>query len=124
VTLPDLRTSGVSTSASSVKRGHALAVTDTVTNVANVSAVASTTRYYLSMDITKSANDILLTGARAVGTLVAGGPSTGTVTVTVPSTLAPGPYYLFACADDLKAVKELSEINNCGHSASPITVTQ
>jgi hypothetical protein len=124
VTLPDLRTSGVSSPAASVKRGHSLSVTDTVTNVANVSAVASTTRYYLSTDITKSTNDILLTGTRAVGALVAGGPSTGTVTVTVPSTLAPGPYYLFACADDFKVVKELSEINNCGHSASPITITQ
>ena len=62
--------------ASSVKRGHSLPVTDTCHDVANVSAVASTTRYYLSADITKGANDILLTGTRAVGVLVvSGGPS-------------------------------------------------
>ena len=57
--------------------------------------------------------DVRLTGSRTVPALVAGGPSTGTVTVTVPSTITPGPYRLFACADDLKVVKELSDTNNC-----------
>ena len=123
VTLPDLRTTAASTTASTVKRGHTLPVSDSVKNVANVSAGASTTRYYLSKDTTVG-GDVLLTGSRSVPSLGSGGTSTGATTVTVPSTMATGVYNLFACADDLKTVKEISDTNNCAMASSTITVTQ
>ena len=87
-----------------------------------MSAGASTTRYYLSTDTAKGNGDVLLTGSRMVGILGASGFSTGAATVTVPSATAPGVYRVFACADDLKVVKELSEINNCTIAATSVTV--
>ena len=86
-------------------------------------AGASTTRYYLSKDPAKGAGDILLSGARQLGVLPPFKFSTGTVAVTVPAGTAPGAYYLLACADDLGAVKQYDETNNCLSTASPITVT-
>jgi hypothetical protein len=58
------------------------------------------TQYYLSTDTTKSIGDKLLTGTRSVPTLGPGASSTGTLTVTVPTTTTLGTYYLLACADD------------------------
>ena len=79
-------------------------MTDTVKNVANVAAGGSTTRCYLSKDTTPG-GDILLTGSRTVAALGANALSTGTVTVTVPSTTQTGVCNLFACADDLKVAR-------------------
>ena len=41
----------------------------------------------------------------------------------VPSTLAPGSYYLLACADIGDAVAESNENNNCAHSTAKMTLT-
>ena len=48
------------------------AVTDTARNQGVLTAGASTTRYYLSADAQKGADDKLLTGARSVAALAAG----------------------------------------------------
>jgi hypothetical protein len=48
-----------------------------------------------------------------VGALAAAGSSTGTVTLTVPSSKAPNTYRVLACADDTNVVKEVNEPNNC-----------
>ena len=97
-------------------------VTDTAKNNGAATAGASTTRYYLSLDTVKSSGDKLLTGSRAVPSLAAGVQSSGTVTVTVPSTTALGSYFLLACADDAKVVAESNENNNCKASATKVTV--
>ena len=106
-----------------IARGASFAVTDTVLNQGAVAAGASTTRYYLSADQVKDGNDRLLTGMRAVPAL---GPSTtsiGTVSVTVPSNMALGTYYLIACADNTTTVTESDETNNCRTSATTVQVT-
>ena len=90
-------------------------------------AASSTTRYYLSLDAVKSADDTLLTGTHPVprpGSRERATPAT--VTVTIPRDAAPASYFLLACADDLNAVaSESNEGNNC--IASPgaiVTVAQ
>jgi hypothetical protein len=98
-------------------------VTDTVANGGNASAGVSTTRYHLSLDTKKSISDRLLTGTRAIPALNAGDSSTGTATLTIPTTTAPTAYYLVACADDLKKVAEGDETNNCRASTTRVTVT-
>jgi subtilase family serine protease len=81
------------------------------------------TRYYLSVDKTKSSGDILLAGTRSVPALAAGESSTGTVEVKIASGLAPKTYYLLACADDLKEVAESNETNNCVASTKAVQVS-
>jgi subtilase family serine protease len=93
--------------------GSSFSVTDTVQNVGPGPSVASKTRYYLSLDAVKSADDTLLTGTHSVPGLEAGASHTATVTVTIPAGTALNAYFLLACADDQSAVAEESETNNC-----------
>jgi hypothetical protein len=46
----------------------------------------------------------------------------GSTLVTIPN-VAAGPYHVLACADDLNAVKEVSDTNNCTASVGVIQVT-
>jgi subtilase family serine protease len=102
--------------------GAAFAASDTVKNQGNGPAVASATRYYLSLDGAKDGAARLLTGVRAVPALVAGTQSAGAVMVTVPATTPFGTYRLLACADDTGAVAESNEVNNCLASAGAVRI--
>ena len=125
MTRPDLVITAVSNPQASAARGSSLKVSETVQNQGLVAAAASTTRYYLSADRQKGSGDTLLTGSRSVPILAPGtGFSGSTLTVTIPSTIPLGPYYLLACADDTGLVKETDEGNNCQASASQVSVTQ
>jgi len=122
VKTPDLVETAVSNPPESATAGGSLTVTDTVLNQGNAPAGTSTTRYYLSLDTLLNSGDKRLTGSRAVPGLAPGEASTGTVTVTIPSTTLPGTYFLLACADDKKVVAESNEKNNCLASATQVTV--
>lgn len=123
VTLPDLRETAVVNPPANANAGQSFSVTDTVQNFGSVQAGSLTTRYYLSTDNVKNSGDVLLTGSRAIAALNGGQSSTGTVTVTIPSSAAAGTYRLLACADDLKAVNETSETNNCRASTGTVTLS-
>ena len=128
VTLPDLVETGVSNPPPSVPAGGKFVVADDAANVGAVSSAASTTRYYLSKDTSRNSGDVLLTGSRAVPALGSSGQaisfSSGSVLVTVPSATAAGVYHVLACADDLKAVKETVETNNCRAAFTTVQVTR
>jgi subtilase family serine protease len=119
---PDLRQTGVSTSAAYASPGGKIGVSDTVDNPTIVTAPVSSTRFYLSLDLARNAGDVLLTGKRAVQELSSGEISTGPATLTLPSAVADGSYYLLACADDLRKIKEASETNNCAASSTTLLV--
>ena len=102
--------------------GAAFTVTDTVQNQGQAPAATSATRYYLSADAARDAADVLLSGTRSIAVLAPDAASAGSRSVTVPTTLAPGTYTLLACADDLAAIKETSDANNCVASSTPIVV--
>jgi YD repeat-containing protein len=119
---PDLTVSSLGNPPSTAIVGASFSVTDTIRNAGNATAGASTTRYRLSTDGTISSADPLLTGSRSILSLNKGASSSGTVTVTVPSTITPGAYYLAACADDLGVVAESSETNNCRASTTTVTL--
>ena len=120
--LPDLTESGVGNPPATVTAGASFGVSDTVSNLGLGAAAASTTRYYLSTDQTRSGDDVLLAGSRSVSTLAAGGTSPGTASVTVPAGTS-GTFFLLACADDTSAVAESNESNNCAASATTVQVT-
>jgi subtilase family serine protease len=117
---PDLTVS-LFTAPSSVVAGATMNVSEYTNNIGAGAAGASVTRYYLSTNFALDASDILLPGGRAVGPLAAGSSSSGGTTVSVPSSVAPGGYYLIAMADADRAVAESAETNNT--SVRFITVT-
>jgi len=100
--------------------GTTFSVTDTVLNAGPGRSGASKTRYYLSLDAAKSAEDTLLTGSRSVQGLDPGSSQSGTVTVTIPAATASNTYFLLACADDQNAVAEKNEDNNCIATATAL----
>ena len=104
--------------------GGSFSVSDTVKNNGLVTAGASTTQYYLSADQQKDVSDVPPGGSRLVPSLAAGQTSNGNATVTIPSTMLSGTYYLLVCADDLNAVTETNETNNCRASATTVQVTR
>ena len=93
--------------------GTTFSVTDTVHNAGTARSGPSTTRYYLSLDAVKSADDTLLTGSHSAHGLDPGASHSATVTVTIPAATPPNAYFLIACADAQNAVAESNETNNC-----------
>jgi len=122
VTRPDLLETSVSAPPATVVRGTSFSVTDTVLNQGGLASGASTTRHYLSANSVKDGNDRLV-GSRSIPALAVAATSTGTVSVTVPSNMALGPYYLIACADNTTTVTESNETNNCLASDTTVRVT-
>jgi subtilase family serine protease len=121
IMVPDLIETFVSNPPQAAKPGSILSVTDTVENQGNANAGDSVTRYYLSTNKIKSSADIIV-GGRWVNGLVSGATSTAAVNVMIPSATPPGAYYLLACADDMEAVAESNETNNCIASSSTVQV--
>ncbi|PWU25149.1 MAG: hypothetical protein C5B48_02730 [Candidatus Rokuibacteriota bacterium] len=120
---PDLRETQVS-GPPAAQPGTSISVSDTTENLGELSARASTTRFYLSITGLKNASAKLLGGSRAVPALDPGAMSSGTATVTIPSTTALGTYVLVACADDTHVVHEGNETDNCVASTAPTQVTR
>ena len=104
----------------SVSAGGTLDVADTTKNFGPGAAGPSTTRYYLSLNTTKGAGDVLLAPGRAVPGLAASEQSWGAFTATIPGGAAPGTYYLLACADDIGVIAETNEGNNCRASGTTV----
>ncbi|HZP63539.1 MAG TPA: CARDB domain-containing protein [Terriglobales bacterium] len=119
---PDLTETAVSTSSTTSGAGASIQISDTASNGSAWNAAASFTQYYLSTLSTKTSSARLLTGNRSIGALAAGGTSSGTTTVTVPSDMAVGTYYLLACADDTNLVAETNENNNCIAASSKLQI--
>lgn len=121
---PDLRVSAVSPPPAAAIPGTSFSVTDTTENAGGGNASASTTRFYLSGDASKGGADTLMSGSRSVPALGPGATSTGTITITIPSSTALGSYFLLACADDAGIVGESDEGNNCLTAGAMIRVTR
>jgi pectate lyase/subtilase family serine protease len=102
--------------------GSTFGARDWVLNQGTAPAGPSVTRYYVSLDTLRDSADILLAGSRALGTVSPGQTSKGSISVTLPSTVPAGLYYLLACADDTAAVAETNETNNCRASTIPVLI--
>lgn len=138
VSAPDLTQTNVSMSPTMVTTADTLDITETVNNVGAATAGGSTTRFFFSTDAARGPDDLFVracqegdpTPGRLVQGMAAGAFNTGTTTVplcvrdgTGLHVVAPGTYYVIACADELKTVGESNESNNCGVSAGTFTVT-
>ena len=87
-------------------------MTDTTMNKGAGNVGASVTRFYLSPNSSLDPTDTLLSGSRAVDELAAGASSSGSTTLTLPSPLAVGSYYVIAKSDADNSVEESQETNN------------
>lgn len=126
VTGPDLVVSALSAPPSPVAPGSSFSVTSTTANTGPLpSVVSSTTRFYLSTDTTYGWGDYGLSpGSQAVPALAPDAAHPGTVTVTIPSSIPLGLYFLLACADADSQITEANETNNCRASATQAQVTR
>jgi subtilase family serine protease len=105
----DLVISSVSAPASS-GAGQSVTLTDTTRNQGSA-APATVTQYYLSANTTYEAADIAL-GTRSVPALANGASHTGSVTLSLPTSVATGTWYILARADGADTLAEISEANN------------
>jgi len=119
---PDLVISAVSNPPSAITPGKTFSVTATVANAGTAQSSSSTTRMYFSVDGTRDASDVLLSGSMSVAALTAGETSASSKTVTVPTVTPDGTYRLLVCADDTGATVELDESNNCRVSTDTVSV--
>jgi subtilisin family serine protease/subtilase family serine protease len=104
--------------------GATVSVSETVLNLGAGAAGTSTTRFYLSTNISLDAGDVVLGGGRSVPALVAGATSAGATLVTIPAGTAPGTYYFFAKTDGDSVVAESQEGNNISLRAIQVTAGQ
>ena len=116
---PDLRVAEVRAQERAATPGE-LRVPTTVRNAGDRRAGASRTRYYLSRDRERG-GDVRIGSAR-VTALRAGRSRTGTAALLVPVGLKEGGWYVLACADAGRAVKERREGNNCAASRTAVAV--
>jgi subtilase family serine protease len=107
---PDLVVAAVSGPALAAA-GATIVVSDTTVNQGGGVAPASSTRYYISTRILFDSSARPLQ-SRSVGSLAPGASSSGSTSVTIPSDVTAGPYYLFAQADSIAAIAEPNEVNN------------
>ncbi|MHB8482144.1 MAG: CARDB domain-containing protein [Nitrospiria bacterium] len=114
ITIPqaDLLMTSVSTTATSVIRGGTVSLSYTVKNQSIGGASAFRIGFYLSTDSNITTTDKLLSSAYFKNGLGPGVSFSGTVTLTIPTTVTPGNYYLGAYADYTNAVVESDETNN------------
>lgn len=122
VKAPNLRVTWVQSPPMLARAGTTIDSTETTKNTGDDSADMSYTRYYLSSNGSRDSADQELWGKRQVPELTPGATSTGAVTITIPKTTSGGVYYLFACADDKREVKESDEENNCLPSTGKIWI--
>jgi subtilase family serine protease len=89
-----------------------VSVSDAVLNQGAGAAGTSTTRFYLSTNLSIDANDVALSPGRVVPALGAGASDSGPSAITIPASTTPGNYYVLAKADGDSEVAEGQESNN------------
>jgi len=113
---PDLVVQSASVSDSTLKEGESFTFGATVRNQGAGQAVATTLRYYRSMDATIATGDTEV-GTDAVSALAASSTGDESISLTAPSTA--GTYYYGACLDPVSG--ESDSQNNCS-TAVRVTV--
>ncbi len=121
---PDLVVKSVSASPGQVAPGGTLKVRDVTRNKGRKTAPKSVTRYVLSKDRKLDKRDVRLRERAVTRLKPRRGHAAKALTVRVPTATKPGTYWLLACADARKRVRESNERNNCRAARSRLTVTR
>ncbi len=110
-----------SITAQSTSPGAVITVNSTVLNQGTVGAGASLAGIYLSQTGLKD-NSATAVGNFNVPALPGGNNFTTQTSVTIPSNIFLGSYYVLTCADDTNLVVESNETNNCGAAPTMLQV--
>lgn len=113
---PDLVVSTL-TAPATAAAGGSIVVSDTTANQGGGGADASTTRFYLSTNVTLDTADVLL-GSRTVPALDAGQSSAASTLLTIPAGTTAGLYTVLAKADAAAVIAETTETNNTKFTAA------
>jgi hypothetical protein len=116
-TRPDLRIKSMSAGSGSALPGAEVRVGETTVNKGRRAAKRSTTAYFLSRGSRRTK-----IGSRSVPALRPGKSSKKVRTVVIPVATTSGSYFIVACADAGKMVRESNERNNCRRSSTQVTV--
>jgi hypothetical protein len=119
---PDYVVSALGNPPAAAVSGAGFSVGVTVQNLGGPASESSTTRFFLSVD-TVVGGDRALTRTATVPPLAAGASDIQTVSLSVPTGLASGSYFLLACADRGATVPESDDRNNCRASGTTVAVT-
>jgi subtilase family serine protease len=113
VSSSDLILTQVSPNSATAVKGGTLSVTTTVQNQGPLGAGAFRMAFRLSSNtIYGDGGDVVVTAIRSVTSLAAGASNTGTTSLTIPTSMSSGTYYVCALADSLNQVLETKESNN------------
>ena len=119
---PDLRITTLQNAPSSVNRGAAFTVSNTVRNMGDELAnSAFAVRFELTAGIGRDLRAYQVGSRSITASFPAGGTNAANTSLTVPEMPA-GVYTLRACADSRSEVPESNEGNNCRSLATPMTV--
>lgn len=108
---PDLSPIAVAANLTTANAGDTLVVTTQVRNVGALPASGAEVAVVLSTNPAISPEDAEL-GRRSLGTIAAQTTVSATISVTLPSNLNTGTYYVGALVDPDNTIEELSEANN------------
>jgi subtilase family serine protease len=108
---PDFTVTALTVPTTGGGAGLPLTVTDTTRNQGTGASGTSTTSFYLSVNTQLEASDPLV-GTRVVPGLAPGTNDTAPTTLTIPTTVATGTYWVIAKADGPGVVTETIETNN------------
>jgi len=118
---PDLVTTKLGAVPANADPGSSFRLGATVASKGGAAAKPTAVRFYLSTDKTAGAGDVVAATV-PVKKLPARRSRAVSGSITVPST-AKGLYWVIACADGTKRLKESKEKNNCRASATQVDVT-
>ena len=121
---PDLIISALSKTATTVKAGGTVTVSNTIKNQGgSKDTIPFVVAFHLSADATYGGgDDIALTTTRTIGSLGEGATSSATNAVHIPASTPPGSYFICAKADDGISVAESDKTNNTACTATTVTV--
>jgi len=109
---PDVSMTSFAASPTAVIIGGSMTITSSVMNVGTADITDSFyVKYYISSDVTVTTADTYV-GSRTVNGLAANATSTVSATVTVPSNLANGTYYIAAIADPTNVLDDINTSND------------
>ena len=118
----DLRITEASVEPTTVEAGMSVEVEATLANEGEEQAGASQVAFYLSRDRDLSTGDVRL-GSFDADEVDAGDSGDEDQDLTIPSSTAPGDYFLLVVADDGNVVTESAENNNTFAVALAVTMT-
>lgn len=117
---PNLGVAGILKVPAQVRAGGHFGVKVMVVNEGTAPAPASQVSVHLSRDAKKSSGDLNV-GRTAAGKLEPWGVDTVPATIDLPESVI-GAYYVIACADAARKVRELREKDNCNASGTTVDV--